>query len=78
MAGRFFTRLPGAPESRPPVGEEVWGETTLLLGDLRGGGRYRDVLAGAGVGATAHPRGSGLALASLFARLPVALLERVG
>jgi (1->4)-alpha-D-glucan 1-alpha-D-glucosylmutase len=71
---RLLTRLVPDP-SRPPSGQEVWGDTTLPLDGINPGLRWQNVLTGATVpdGAGAD-RGPALALAELFADFPVALL----
>lgn len=60
---RFFTRLPA-----PPLGTAAWGDTTLPMPD----GTYRELLGGRELRAC----GGRLALSEIFARLPLALLER--
>jgi (1->4)-alpha-D-glucan 1-alpha-D-glucosylmutase len=76
--GRFFTQLLSRGDAEQlPVGAEVWGDTSLALEGKLAAGCYRDVLTGEQVclsGAGGRPL---LPLAQAFARLPVAILEKV-
>jgi (1->4)-alpha-D-glucan 1-alpha-D-glucosylmutase len=60
----------------PPLGEAVWGTTSLALG-ANGASRYRDVLTGRVVTAVARDGRRVLPLADALAVLPVAVLEAV-
>ncbi|HLG99588.1 MAG TPA: malto-oligosyltrehalose synthase [Bryobacteraceae bacterium] len=72
LAARFFVRLCA---SHPlPCGEEVWGNTTLLLPRRIAASRFRDVIAGSVIEAQSQDDYSTLPLAEIFARCPVALL----
>jgi (1->4)-alpha-D-glucan 1-alpha-D-glucosylmutase len=71
-AARFYTRLPD-----PPVGARAWGDSSLAL-DSSAGTIYREILTGRDLPASAGTEGPSLALAEVFALLPVALLERTG
>ena len=68
--GRFFTELPS-----PPTGA-AWSGSTLRLGEspVR---LYRELLSERDLEVRAGPGGPELPLASAFAHLPVALLERI-
>ena len=72
-AGRFFMEL-GA---RKPTGEPAWGESVLSLRRDCVRRAYRDIFSRRTI-ETVHRNGkSVLPLASVFAHLPVALLEAV-
>src|SRR5262245_14921761 len=76
IATRFFTRLaPGLP-----IGNEAWGDTTILMNDELAG-CYRDVFSGRRVHSSVRPDGhedgNALPVAEALAHLPVALLERI-
>jgi (1->4)-alpha-D-glucan 1-alpha-D-glucosylmutase len=77
VAGRFFTRLANRHTPGPPLGVEAWGDTSLALGERLAAGRFRDVFTGVEVTMTEGRGGGSLGLATIFSRLPVALLERV-
>ncbi len=78
VATRFFIRLING--SRPPVGAEVWGDTSVLINDEHAG-CYRDIFTGAIVCSRprpdGHEDGNELPLAEALAHMPVALLERI-
>ncbi|MGE0128427.1 MAG: malto-oligosyltrehalose synthase [Blastocatellales bacterium] len=74
VATRFFIRLING--GHPPVGDEVWGDTAILLNDELAG-CYRDVFTGRNVCTQERRGGLGLSVAETLAQLPVALLERV-
>jgi hypothetical protein len=85
VAPRLLVSLTGGAE-RPPLGEEVWGETRLLLPDSLSHldldrPRLRDRLTGEGLPVVAFAAGRrgeagrGLPLAAVLSRFPVALLE---
>jgi (1->4)-alpha-D-glucan 1-alpha-D-glucosylmutase len=59
-----------------PVGEEVWGETRLVIPDVEPGTRYRDMFTGQSIEAISGDDKAALLLVEVFAALPFALLER--
>jgi (1->4)-alpha-D-glucan 1-alpha-D-glucosylmutase len=68
---RLVTML--VPEAdRPPVGQEVWGDTTLSLPPGLAG-RFTNIFTGAQVDLS---EGAPLALSTLLAEFPVAILEQ--
>jgi maltooligosyltrehalose synthase len=70
VAGRLFASL-GLEQGVAPVGEAAWGNATLGLDFLPPATRLYDVLSGA-----THQSGAyGVALARIFAAIPVALLR---
>jgi (1->4)-alpha-D-glucan 1-alpha-D-glucosylmutase len=69
-AARFFSAL-----KEKPVGADAWEDTVLRL-DRELAGAYRDVFTGCELIAVERAQGAELPLASLFAHLPLALLER--
>lgn len=73
IAGRFFLALDA--QHRPPIGAQVWQDTTLRLHGALGQGRYRDFLTGVvhDLSDTDEVR-----LAVLLEHLPFALLEKLG
>ncbi|HWZ70594.1 MAG TPA: malto-oligosyltrehalose synthase [Casimicrobiaceae bacterium] len=70
VAGRLFASL-GLEQGVAPVGEDAWGNATLGLDFLPPATQLFDVLTGAAYQASAD----GLALARVFATIPVALLR---
>jgi (1->4)-alpha-D-glucan 1-alpha-D-glucosylmutase len=69
VVGRFFAAL-GAAE-HPPLGEQVWGDTRLLLDRVASHTRYHDAITGRSI----PPNGGRtLPLASIFSSLPAAIL----
>jgi (1->4)-alpha-D-glucan 1-alpha-D-glucosylmutase len=75
-AGRWFTRL--MPDrGRAPTGPEVWSDTAVELPRAWAGERYRDVLSGHEVGASADGEVMLIPLRDAFALLPLVLLERL-
>jgi (1->4)-alpha-D-glucan 1-alpha-D-glucosylmutase len=70
VAGRLFASL-GLEQGVAPVGEAVWGNATLGLDFLPPATRLYDVLSGA----THQVGADGVALARIFAAIPVALLR---
>ena len=70
VAGRLFASL-GLEQGVAPIGENAWGNATLSLDFLPPATQLYDVLTGAAHQASAD----GLALARMFANLPVALLR---
>jgi (1->4)-alpha-D-glucan 1-alpha-D-glucosylmutase len=71
VAGRFFSHL--APQGKLPVGEEVWGETTLLL-PPEAPPEWRDIFTDASLTTISGPTNQVLPLKQVFRDLPVALL----
>jgi (1->4)-alpha-D-glucan 1-alpha-D-glucosylmutase len=59
-----------------PIGQEVWGDTRLLLPDAEPGTRYRDIFTGETIKVSASADGANLPMAEIFAAFPFALLER--
>ena len=59
-----------------PLGENVWGETVLLLPQDRPGQTYRDQLTGKSLVVEQINESTGLRFANIFCSFPVALLER--
>jgi (1->4)-alpha-D-glucan 1-alpha-D-glucosylmutase len=70
VAGRLFASL-GLEQGVAPIGKDAWGNATLGLDFLPSETRLYDVLSGAAHQASAD----GLALAQVFAAIPVALLR---
>jgi (1->4)-alpha-D-glucan 1-alpha-D-glucosylmutase len=60
-----------------PIGEPIWGSTSLALPDGLPGGRYRHVLTGETLDVSGATGAPALAAAALFRTCPVALLEHV-
>ncbi|HEX5085157.1 MAG TPA: malto-oligosyltrehalose synthase [Blastocatellia bacterium] len=75
VTGRFFTRL--GDLNRPPVGSEVWGDSSVALDYSQAAGLYREVFTGRLIRAERKGDGADLPLAQVFSHLPVALLEWV-
>jgi (1->4)-alpha-D-glucan 1-alpha-D-glucosylmutase len=71
LVPRLVASLVLVPGS-PPIGEDVWGETALLLPEALAGFGWRDRLAGDTFHATPERT---LSVARLLGRFPVALLE---
>ena len=78
VAGRFFTRL-GTGRAGPlwRGGEELWGDTILMLDGRLARARYRDAFTGAEFDAREAWGVTSVRLAEVLGRLPVALLEPV-
>ena len=72
---RLTARLTGL-DGRWPLGEEIWGETWLSLGDAGSAGTYRDRFTGRRLQTEPRDGVPGIALGALLEILPVALLER--
>jgi (1->4)-alpha-D-glucan 1-alpha-D-glucosylmutase len=62
--------------ARSPIGPDVWGDTSLPLGDERLAGTYRDRFTGRRLATRSHAGVPTLAAGDVFAILPVALLDR--
>jgi (1->4)-alpha-D-glucan 1-alpha-D-glucosylmutase len=76
VAPRFMATLIPEPD-KVPCGEEVWGDSFLVLPE--GSGRqYRNVLTNGMVTIVERSGRPGIPLAELFADAPVALLETGG
>ncbi|HLL51651.1 MAG TPA: hypothetical protein VK356_13360, partial [Thermomicrobiales bacterium] len=63
-------------ELRDPIGQEVWGDTRLLLPDAEPGMHYRNVFSDETVKVSAGDDGASLPVSEIFASFPFALLER--
>ncbi len=72
LAGRFFAVL-GA-YLRPPVGEECWGNTEVVLRKRLPARPYRDVFTGQTVSPTGRNGDLVLPVSKAFSHLPIALL----
>ena len=70
-AGRFFSRL--SPSGEFPLGEEVWGETALLL-PPEAPSEWRQVFTGVDLTTVPGSQNRSLPLKEVFKDLPVALL----
>ncbi len=64
-------------EERPPLGEQVWGETWLPLPAEYAGRHFRNLFTGEELTVTNHDGTPGLPLAAICAHFPVALLEPI-
>jgi (1->4)-alpha-D-glucan 1-alpha-D-glucosylmutase len=73
--GRFFSRL-GTPD-RLPIGQETWNETSIVMEKKMKFCRYRNIFTGEVLSVSEGSDGSGLLLAHLFSRLPVAMIELI-
>jgi (1->4)-alpha-D-glucan 1-alpha-D-glucosylmutase len=73
---RLVVGLTGGKEVAP-LGEEVWGDTMLLLPEEDRGRRYRQLLTGEVLAVEDAAGGPGLAMAKVLAEFPVALLIRL-
>jgi (1->4)-alpha-D-glucan 1-alpha-D-glucosylmutase len=71
--GRFFSRL-GVPD-RLPIGRDTWNDTFIVMEKRMRFCRYRNVFTGEVLSPSIQSDGSGLLLADLFSRLPVAMIE---
>ncbi len=60
-----------------PLGEDVWGETRLVLPGTRRGHEFRNVLTDESHRAQSRNNRVGLRLAEVFARFPIALLDEL-
>jgi (1->4)-alpha-D-glucan 1-alpha-D-glucosylmutase len=72
VAGRLFATLVGEPD-RLPLGEAVWGDTSLDLAPLAGPGALVDAF----TGTRFEPQDGRLPVAAIMSRFPGALLERL-
>lgn len=74
IAATFFSRFTQLPEG-PPIGEEVWQDSGLVLPDGTAGQHYRNTFTGETVAAVESEGAVVLPLSKVFASFPVALLE---
>jgi (1->4)-alpha-D-glucan 1-alpha-D-glucosylmutase len=72
---RFPSRL--APPGAPPIGPDVWGDTSLFLPEWTGPLKFRDRFTGAEVTLEAVDGGAGVRVAEVLRDFPVALLLAV-
>jgi (1->4)-alpha-D-glucan 1-alpha-D-glucosylmutase len=72
---RLLTRLTQSPDD-PPLGEQVWRDSLLLLPDLSAGQTYDNMFTGEAVAAVEQDGKTGLPLRRVFSTFPVALLEQ--
>lgn len=72
---RLFVGLT-ANASRPPLGTQAWGDSTLLLPSIDSGLRYTNIFTGETIRAVSRgKRSSSLPLAKVFPSFPVAAFE---
>ncbi len=74
IAATFFSWLTQLPEG-PPIGEEVWQDSCLILPDGTAGQRYRNIFTGEIAAAVEREGAMVLPVSKVFASFPVALLE---
>jgi (1->4)-alpha-D-glucan 1-alpha-D-glucosylmutase len=72
VAGRLFAQL-GA-DNRPPLGEETWFDTSVMLRRQLGDRNYRDIFAGRTVALEGRNGHIVLPLKEVFSHLPIAML----
>ena len=75
VVARWFARL-AAGQDHPPLGSRVWHDTLIVCPDGAAAGSYRNVLTEEPVAVHDRDGRSGLLVAELFQRVPVALLVR--
>jgi (1->4)-alpha-D-glucan 1-alpha-D-glucosylmutase len=75
VAPRLVVGLTGGVE-RPPLGEEIWKDTFLLLPPEIPSVVFKDLYTGEEIQVEKHQGGWSLQLASIFQHFPVALLHR--
>lgn len=75
-AARFFTSLIPEPQSLP-MGEEVWGDSSLIVPIAEPHAGYRNVFTDEIIAAKNYEDATVLRLSEVFANFPVAMLERV-
>jgi len=73
-APRFFASLIGKPPGLP-LGEEVWGDSSLVVPFFEPGARYRNIFTGELITAGEYKNATALKLSVVFANFPVAMLE---
>jgi (1->4)-alpha-D-glucan 1-alpha-D-glucosylmutase len=71
---RFFASLIGKPQGLP-LGEEVWGDSSLMVPFFEPGARYRNIFTGEIIAAREYKNATALKLSELFANFPVAMLD---
>jgi (1->4)-alpha-D-glucan 1-alpha-D-glucosylmutase len=71
---RLVAGLMGPDATTPPLGDQAWGQTRLILPDAPVPRRWRDLLTDAVVEVRDDGEATSLPLADLFRVLPVALL----
>jgi maltooligosyltrehalose synthase len=69
---RLLTRL--APDLSAPLGEAVWQDARVLIGELSSTNRWRNVFTGETLQASEWEGQSALRAADVFGHLPVSLL----
>lgn len=74
IAATFFSWLTQLPEG-PPIGEEVWQDSYVVLPDWTAGQCYRNIFTGETVAAVEREGAVVLPLSEVFASFPIALLE---
>lgn len=74
LAATFFSWLTQVPDE-PPIGEQVWQGSCLVLPDGTAGQRYRNIFTGEMVAAVVGEGTVVLPLGEVFASFPVAILE---
>jgi (1->4)-alpha-D-glucan 1-alpha-D-glucosylmutase len=65
----------GNGTTKPPLGEDIWQNTRLILPNKRPGDQYRNVFTGEIITVEKGDNLNGLALGEVFGCFPVALLE---
>jgi (1->4)-alpha-D-glucan 1-alpha-D-glucosylmutase len=73
-APRFFASLIGKPPGLP-LGDEVWGDSSLMVHLFGPGTRYRNVFTGEIITAREFKNATALKLSEVFANFPAAMLE---
>jgi maltooligosyltrehalose synthase len=67
--------------SRPPIGEDIWTDTEILLPQQARGARFRNIFTGetleAGDSAQDRSGAVGLRVAAILSAFPVAVLQRI-
>jgi (1->4)-alpha-D-glucan 1-alpha-D-glucosylmutase len=76
MVPRFLTRLVKAGED--PLGEEVWKGSWIVIPEETAGDQFRNVFTDEMIGMKLQDGRRGIALAEVFKRFPVAMLESIG
>ncbi len=75
LAGRFFAQLDA--HTRPPLGEQAWGDASVVLRKQLPAGPYRDVFSGREVSPVRRDGNLVLPVSQAFSHLPIALLINV-
>jgi (1->4)-alpha-D-glucan 1-alpha-D-glucosylmutase len=76
IAPRLVGSLMGPDATRAPLGNTVWGDTSLTLPALNWPARFRDLLTDCCLSPTDNRNGPTLKVADVFTLLPVALVVR--